>query len=154
MSVNVDHVARMNLIKSSLQDFLAAAPVPGAASRIVTRSWKPLQNHTDDDLLCGIYTLIAVSEGGYRNYNGGEALDGTQKMLLIGRLRVPSNVGGGEADGEAIEDAEWSMLDNEIAPWLRALPQALCCLEAKNVVLSGQLGAPYASVVVELEECV
>jgi hypothetical protein len=153
VSVRLDHVARMNLIRSSLEDFLATVDVPGASGRIVTRNWKTVQNHSDTELLCGVYTLISVAEGGYKNYDGGEALDGTQKMLLIGRMRVPATDTGAEADGEAVENAEWSMYDNEVSPWLRALPQALCCLEAKNVVLSGQLGAPYASFVVELEEC-
>jgi len=145
--MSIDHIARLNLIRSSLQDHLAALPTP-AANRVVTRSWKPLNNVPDADIKAGQYTLISIGENGYPNYNEMEAEDGKLALLLIGRWQLPET-----ATGEEIEDAEWGMFDNEIAPWLRALPQDLCCLIVKNFVPSGQIQAPYCTVVFELEEC-
>lgn len=142
-----DHVARLNLIAQSLRDYLAALPTP-AANRTVTRSWQPLGNVADAIIKEGQYTLISVSEGGYPNVNGGEAQDGRLKLLLIGRIKLPE-----DATGEAIEDAEWGMFDNEVAPWLRDLPQELCCLIVTNFITSGQVQAPYGACVFELEEC-
>lgn len=145
--MSVVHKDRLNLIAQSLRDHLALLPTP-ASDRIVTRSWKPLQNHNADEMKAGVYTLIWRSEGDFPNYNGGEAQDGLMQLLLIGRVQLPE-----KSTGEDIEDMEASMFDDEVAPWLRALPQELCCLVVKNFVASGQLSHPYASVVFELEEC-
>ena len=143
--MSTDHKARLNLIRENLAAHLAALPSP-AANRIVTRSWRV--DHTLAQLQAGVYTLIYQQEAGYPNLQGGKAMDGQMKILLIGRFQMPEST-----TGEEIEDAEIAMLDDEIAPWLRALPIDLCCLEVKQFVLSGQVQRPHGQVFFELEEC-
>lgn len=143
--MSTDHISRLNLIRDNLTAFLQALPTP-AANRIVTRSWRT--DHSAAELKAGVYTLIYQQESGYPNYMDGKAMDGQMKMLLIGRFQMPE-----KTTGEEIEDAELVMFDVEIAPWLRALPIDLCCLEVKKFVLSGQVSRPYGQVFFELEEC-
>ena len=143
--MSTDHIARLNLIRANFAAFLAALPTP-AANRVVTRSWKT--DHAPDELKAGVYTLIYQYEGGYPNYSGGKAMDGFMKILLIGRILMPE-----KTTGEEIEDAEVAMFDQEVAPWLRALPIDLCCLEVKEFALSGQVQRPYGQVFFALEEC-
>lgn len=145
--MSIDHIARLNRIRDHLEAHLRALPAP-AKNRIVTRSWKPLQNMTKDELEAGQYTLISILEKDFKNYNGGEAQDGRLHMVLIGRFKLPE-----KATGQDIEDAEWRMFDEEIAPWLRALPLDLCCLIVTEFKTSGQLQHPYGLVAFELEEC-
>lgn len=145
--MSVNHIERLNLIRANLEAHLRTLPAP-AKNRIVTRSWKPLQMLTKDETDAGQYTLISIDEGSFPNYNGGEAQDGTLNLILIFRAKLPE-----KATGQEIEDAEWRVFDDEVAPWLRALPLELCCLQVTRFGLSGQIQAPYAQAIFELTEC-
>ncbi len=120
---------RMEAIRTSL-----AAAVP---ERIVTRAFKPLQNVPASELQAGQYTIISRGESGYQNLNGREAMDGTHRVLIVGRFQLPE-----DASGLDIEQTEFEMLD-EWKAWLRALPDELCCFVLQEFEQSGQVEQPY-----------
>lgn len=144
----MNHVTRLNLIRDSLLAHLQALPAP-AAGRIVTRDYRGLDAHSLEDRRAGIYNLVLRTEDGYPNYNGMEAMDGKKRLFLMFRAELPES-----CTGQDIEDLELNVLDTEVAPWLRTLPQELCCLLLKRTILSGQVLRPIAQVFFELvEEC-
>lgn len=128
---------RMQLIKTTL-----AARYP---ARVVTRRLQDFGCRKADELKKGIYTLVSLGEGGYANLRDRPAMDGKHRMLLIGQLQLPE-----KNDGEAIEDAEFVMVE-EVKAFLAALPPALACLEMKSFRQSGQTDHPYAWIACELE---
>lgn len=128
---------RMELIKTTL----AAA----VTARIVTRNFLDFVDRKDADLLAGIYTLVSNGEGGYQNLNGREAMDGTQRILLVGQIRLAE-----DAVPSAIEDAELAMVD-EIKVFLRARPAQIIQLYMTGFRQSQQVDAPYGWVSVDLE---
>lgn len=128
---------RMELIKTLLAAALTA--------RIVTRDLLDFAQRKDADLLAGIYTLVSNGEGGYQNLNGREAMDGTQRILLVGQIRLDE-----DAVPSAIENAELAMVD-EIKAFLRARPAQIIQLYMTGFRQSQQMDAPYGWVSVDLE---
>ena len=128
---------RMNQIAALLASRLPA--------RIVTRSLKDFAERQPAELKRGIYTLISQGESGYANYLTRMAMDGTQRLLLVGQIQL------GEQDApQAVEDAELAMVE-EIKEFCRDLPPALVCLSMTGFTQSGQLEAPYGWVGINLE---
>lgn len=129
--------ARMALIQSTLA---TALPL-----RVVTRDLVDFAGRADSDLVQGIYTLVSVGEGNYKNYNGREGMDGAQRLLLVGQIRL-----GEDSIPSAIEDAELAMID-EIKALLRTRPAALAPLFMTGFRQSQQLDTPYGWVSIDLE---
>ena len=132
-----DLSARMNLIKTLLA---AAAPL-----RVVTREFIDFGMRADADLVKGVYTLISRGEDGYQNFNGREAMDGVQRITLVGQIRVANN-----STTSSLEDAEFAMVE-EIKAFVRARPIELCTLAMKGFTQSGQIEHPDGWIAVELE---
>src|SRR3990167_426890 len=120
---------RMALIKTLLA---AALPL-----RIVTRDLLDFGQRTNTELTAGIYTLVSNGEGGYENLNGREAMDGTQRILLVGQVQL-----GEDVVPSAIEDAELAMVD-EIKAFLRARPSTIVQLYMTGFRQSKQMDAPF-----------
>lgn len=129
--------ARMELIKSTLA---TALPL-----RVVTRDLMDFSERADSDLVKGVYTLLSNGEGNYKNYSGREAMDGAQRLFLVGQFRLDE-----DATGSAIEDAELTMVD-EIKAMLRTRPPALAQLYMTGFRQSKQLDKPYGWVSIDLE---
>ena len=129
--------ARMAALKTEL--------VTAMPTRVVTRKLKDFADRPKADIAAGVFTLISKGERGYRNYNGREAMDGRHSMLLVGQIEL-----GEDADGEAVEDAEFAMVE-EVKAFVRALPAELCSLVMTGFQQSGQLDAPYGWVAITLE---
>lgn len=120
-----------------------AAALPG---RLVRRSFKPLAQCREDDLLQGIVTLVNRGERGYANYLGREAQLGTLDVLLIGQLRVDP-----KREPLEIEQEELALVE-EIKAFLQApAPAGVVECLAQSFTQSGQLEAPFGWVVFELE---
>ena len=128
---------RLNLIKTTL-----ATALP---TRIVTRDLLDFAARNAYELQAGVYTLVSKSEGGYQNLNGRAAMDGAQRMLLVGQFELNK-----DALPSAVEDAELAMVD-EIKAFLRALPPALCRLQMTGYRQSQQMDVPYGWVSIDLE---
>lgn len=128
---------RMALICATL-----AARCP---ARIVTRSLLDFSLRQPADLKRGIYTLVSVGESGFENLRERRAMDGTQRMLLIGQIQL-----GEKADPEEIEDAEFDMVE-ELKGFMRNLPPALICLEMQGYRQSVQTDHPYGWISADLE---
>ena len=128
---------RMELIKTLLA---AALPL-----RIVTRDLLDFGQRTNAELTAGIYTLVSNGEGGYENLNGREAMDGTQRILLVGQVQL-----GEDVAPSAIEDAELAMVD-EIKTFLRARPSTIVQLYMTGFRQSQQMDAPFGWVSIDLE---
>ncbi|MDP3425487.1 MAG: hypothetical protein Q8S32_17235 [Burkholderiaceae bacterium] len=129
--------ARMAALQSALADAMPA--------RVVTRKLQDFADRPKADIAAGVFTLISKGERGYQNYNGREAMDGRHSMLLVGQVEL-----GEDADGEAVEDAEFAMIE-EVKGFVRALPASLCSLTMTGFQQSGQLDAPYGWVAITLE---
>lgn len=128
---------RMNLIKTTLAAALSA--------RIVTRDMMDFSGRKHSDLQAGIYTLVSSGESGYQNLLSRKAMDGGQKILLVGQFVLAE-----DATTSAIEEAEFVMVD-EIKGFLRALPAALCQLQMTDFRQSGQMEHPRGWVAIDLE---
>lgn len=129
--------ARMELIRSTLATALTL--------RVVTRDLMDFSERADADLVKGVYTLVSGGEGNYKNYSGREAMDGAQRLSLIGQFRLDE-----DALGSAIEDAELAMVD-EIKALLRTRPATLAQLYMLGFQQSKQLDKPYGWVAINLE---
>lgn len=114
-------------------------------TRVVTRKLKDFAERPKADIAAGVFTLISKGEAGYRNHNGREAMDGKHRMLLVGQIELAET-----AEGDAVEDAEFAMVE-EVKGFVRALPPTLCSLVMTGFQQSGQLDAPYGWVAIELE---
>lgn len=128
---------RLALMQSSM-----AAAMP---ARAITRDLKDFSDRASAELSAGVFTLISKGEGGYRNYNGREAMDGRHRMLLVGQIQL-----GEDAAPSAVEDAELAMIE-DVKAFMRALPVGLCSVVMTGFTQSGQLEVPYGWVVIELE---
>lgn len=114
-------------------------------TRVVTRDLRDFADRAKADVAKGVFTLVSKGEGGYRNYNGREAMDGKHRILLVAQIVLAET-----ASPSAVEDAEFAMVE-EVKTFLRALPAELCSLVMKGFQQSGQLDAPYGWVAIELE---
>lgn len=128
---------RMNLIAD-----LLAARYP---ARVVTRSLKDFSLRQPAELKRGIYTLVGQGESGYANLLGRMAMDGTQRLLLVGQIQL-----GEKESPVEIEDAEFGMVE-EIKEFCRNLPPLIVLLSMTGFVQSGQVDAPYGWIAVDME---
>lgn len=114
-------------------------------TRVVTRDLKDFADRDKTDVAAGVFTLVSAGEGGYKNYNGREAMDGRHRMLLVGQIELAE-----DAAGSAVEDAEFAMVE-EVKGFMRALPASLCSLTMTGFRQSGQVDAPYGWVAIDME---
>jgi hypothetical protein len=124
---------------------IVAALGTACPTRTVTRDMKDFADRSSSELTAGVLTLVSLGEGGYRNYNGREAMDGRHRMLLVGQVAV-SEV----SDPSDVEDAEFALVE-EVKAFVRALPPGLCSLSMTGFRQSGQAEAPYGWVSIDLE---
>lgn len=129
--------ARMAALQSALATALPA--------RVVVRDLKDFADRAKADIAKGVFTLISKGEGGYRNYNGREAMDGRHRILLVGQIELAET-----AAPSAVEDAELAMVE-DVKGFVRALPSGLCGLTMGGFTQSGQLEVPYGWVAIDLE---
>ncbi|MFH2082080.1 MAG: hypothetical protein ABIK08_11415 [Pseudomonadota bacterium] len=128
---------RMTALKAGL-----AAAMP---ARVVGRDLKDFGDRSKADIAAGVFTLVSRGEGGFKNYNGREAMDGKHRMLLVGQIEL-----GEDAAPSAVEDAEFAMVE-DVKGFMRALPPALCSLTMTGFTQSGQVDAPYGWVAIDME---
>ena len=128
---------RMEAIRAAL-----AAMFP---ARVVTRKAVDPANQPREDMVKGIYTLIALGEEGFTNVAGYEAEDARQQILIVGDFVLDEGQGG-----DAIENAEFAMRD-EIKAFCKALPDSLCTLNLIAWAGSTQAAAPFGGAIFQLE---
>lgn len=126
-------------------DAIKAALATACPARVVVRDLKDFGDRHKTDITAGVFTLISRGEGGYRNYNGREGLDGKHRMLLVGQIELAENTAP-----SAVEDAEFAMVE-DVKGFMRALPADLCSLVMTGFAQSGQTDSPYGWVAIELE---
>ena len=119
-----------------------AAAMP---ARVVGRDLKDFGDRPKADIAAGVFTLVSRGEGGFKNYNGREAMDGKHRMLLVGQIEL-----GEDAAPSAVEDAEFAMVE-DVKGFMRALPANLCSLTMTGFSQSGQVDAPYGWVAIDME---
>lgn len=124
---------------------VAAALTAALPARVVTRSLLDFADRGKTDIAKGVFTIISRGEGGYRNYNGREAMDGRHRILLVGQIALAET-----ATPADVEDAELAMVE-DVKGFVRALPVGLCSLVMTGFTQSGQLETPYGWVAIEME---
>jgi hypothetical protein len=131
-------VEALNALVEGLQ-----AACPG---RVVGRSFRPMAQIPDEELLQGVLTVTLRGEFDWANYRGREAQLGTLQVILLGQLRVAEN-----ADRVTVEDAELAMA-NEIKAFLGSpLPSPVRSCLAPGYSQSGQMDYPYGWLAFECE---
>lgn len=119
------------------------------SGRVVGRTLKDFSQHKREELIKGIYTVIAGPEGDYPN-------DVVQEMAHFGKLKVKIlfqieiDEKTSRENTSAVEDAENLAID-EIKSLMNTLPAGIDSLVLKNLNNSEQLEAPYGWVMFSLE---
>lgn len=137
---------------SELGDRLEALRAALAAQfplRVVKRKAVDPANQPRADMVKGIYTIITQGEEGFTNVSGYEAEDARQQILILADFVIDA-AGGNEADGEAIENAEFVMRD-EVKAFCKNLPATLCALHLRAWAQSQQTVAPFGWAIFQLE---
>jgi hypothetical protein len=129
-------------VMTAVRDQLAAV----APARVVTRSYTDFARRPDEDLVAGVFTVISRGEGSYDNVPGRAAGNGTQRILIVGQVRV-----GEDEPGAAVEDAEFGLVADLKALARSDLPEIISGLALLDFEQSRQLEQPYGWVAAELE---
>ncbi|HYC64945.1 MAG TPA: hypothetical protein VEC14_09455 [Reyranellaceae bacterium] len=129
----------METLKSRLQSV--------APTRIVTRSYRDFADRPKLELEAGVFTVLSRGESDYHDLHPAEF--GTHRMLVIGQILLAEG-----ATGEAVEQAEFALVDEIKAVTTAALPPELDGLTLLRFSQSGQLEAPYGWIVAELEKSI
>lgn len=130
---------------STRMDALAAAFAARVPTRVVTRSYRQNMMIPDADLLAGVYALISMGENDFTNAPGYNAMDGVQRVLIIGDIRLAET-----QTGKDVEDAEFTMIE-EVKGLCRNLPADLCVFDLIAWQQSGQQDHPYGWISCSLE---
>jgi len=130
---------------SDRMDALVAAMAARQPLRVVTRSYLDRALRPAAELTAGVFTLLSMGEHGLTNAPQYNAMDGTQRVVVIGEFRLAET-----AEGKAIEDAEFTMLD-EVKGLCRNLPAALCMFNLQSWQQSGQMEHPEGWISCSLE---
>lgn len=125
-------------------DGLKAALAAAMPSRVVTRDFKPHDQHPMGDLIKGVVTLLSLGEGSYSPVLGRQGQNGNLRVLLVGLLQVAEN-----APTSAVEDAEFALVE-EIKAFCNAPPAGVAFL-LQSFSQSGQMEHPYGWISVEAE---
>lgn len=131
--------AVMEALKADL-----AAGLPG---RTVSRSYRPMAQHSDAALQAGVVCVVSMGEEGYANWRGREADLGSVDVAVLGQLCVLEH----EAP-EALEDAELRLAEEikaVLASDVWTAPVRACV--SSGFRQSGQLEFPYGWVVFRVE---
>lgn len=121
-----------------------------APDRIVTRLYQPRGHHHDKDLKTGIFTIVSRGVLGYTNTVGRMASYGRHQVLITGQLMLPPS-DGNEANGQQVEDAEFTMLEQLRTLARSPLPESIGGLALLEFGQSGQLEAPYGWIAARFE---
>jgi len=105
--------------------------------RVVTRDLLDFADRPEEDLLKGIYTVVARKEDGYSHTMGREAYYGTQFIGLVGQIKVEDG-----STPSVVEDAEGVMID-EIKTLMRSRSMQVNSLLLVACRQSGQIEYPY-----------
>lgn len=127
---------RLNAVKDAL-----AAAMP---TRTVTRELKHFDDHVDAEISAGVLMVTSRSEGLYSQSLGMVAKEGTQKLLLIGHIKLAESV-----SGEALEDAEIAFIE-ELKAALRITIPGIG-IRLTRVEHSGQTDKPYGWLVASID---
>ena len=127
---------RLNAVKDALT---AAMP-----SRVVTRELKHFDDHSAADIAAGVLMVTSRSERDYSPSLGMVAKEGTQKLLLIGQIKLAESV-----TGEALEDAEITFIE-ELKAALRITIPGIG-IRLTSVEHSGQIDKPYGWLVASVD---
>lgn len=133
--------ALADIANAVLTQFAAAKPL-----RVVTRDLKDFGDRARADLLKGIFSIVSLGEDGFADYMGREADLGTVNLIIVGQIELAES-----AAPSAIEDAEFSMIE-DLKDFCRgALAIPITGLYLKRWRQSGQLDAPYGWISAEVE---
>lgn len=124
---------------------LAAHLTTSCPLRVVTRSLKDFALREDADLTDGILTVVGGGAGRFRNLRERLGMDATQRVTLVGQLRVAES-----AEPLAVEQAEFTLYDEVIAA-LQAGAGTLRCIDIADFRQSAQLEHPYGWIALDLE---
>lgn len=116
--------------------------------RVVSRDLQDFDHRSEDELLRGVYTLVAGSEDGFPNYNGREGNFGTLHPVIVGQLLLDER---DQPSPSQVEDAEGLMID-EIKAFTRSqLAAPIDSLVITSIRRSQQLDCPYGWVSFDME---
>lgn len=131
--------SRMAQLASALQ---AACP-----TRIVTRNLQPLDDFSEADLKRGVLALVSMAEDALQNNPGREAHYGRHRVALIATVLAASDA----APRGTVEDLEHAIVDEVKAFCRQPPPDGIDSLVMTSWRGTGQLEAPYGSVLIDLE---
>jgi len=117
-------------------DAIEAALVVAMPARIIKREMLHYDAHTVAELTAGVLMLTSQGEGSYSESLGMVAKEGTQKLLVIGHIKLPES-----ATGRDVETAEINFIE-ELKSMLRTGVPGLS-FKLVNVEQSAQLEKPY-----------
>lgn len=132
---------------SSRMAQLAAALQAACPRRLVTRNLVDRDDHSEDDLKRGVLTLVSIAEDALQNNPGREAHYGRHRVALIGSVLAASD----SAPSGTVEDLEHAIVDEVKAFCRQPPPDGIDSLVMTSWRGTGQLDAPYGSVVIDLE---
>lgn len=125
-------------------DAIEAALTAALPTRLVSDTLQHYTERSDAELTQGVVTLVSADEKGYSQNLGMAARDGTQRILLIGHLRVAEGT-----PRKAIQDQELDLIE-ELKAFIRAGVPGMS-LTLDSVIHSRQLDHPYGWVVAYID---
>lgn len=139
--MSVRYIPLLDAIKTRLQEI--------APDRVVTRNWKPFQNHKQEELINGIWTVrtSGIPRYPYEASDGQLATDslratenGRLRVVIVCQMQLPN-----DSTGEQIDAAEFQMIHElEQLADMAIETEGLEALLLKDVAMSQQVEAPYA----------
>jgi len=116
-------------------------------NRVVTRDVRQYDDRSEADLKRGVLTIISLGEDGLQNNPGREARYGRHRLVIVGQILAATDT----AAGQVVEDLEHAMVDDMKAFCRLPPPAGIDSLVMTAWRASGQLDAPYGSVVIDLD---
>jgi len=132
-----------DILDSIVTQFQALAP-----ARTITRDFKAFTDPslTDAELTAGRITLKLAGVENYSNEVGLVMAHGTAKLVIYGQVKVAE-----DADGRALEEAEFALLEDVEALAAALDPGLTGALMPTRHTQSQQLEHPYGWVAVECD---
>lgn len=131
-----DTAARAQAVEAHLRTHLA--------NRNVTPVLKHFTDHSDQELLEGVLTVVTATESDFKNQRGMIAKEGTTQFLLIAHLKIAET-----SDQEELAEAEHTLL-SELKSAIRQKLPGLSLLLGE-IQFSRQLDHPYGWFVATLD---
>jgi len=117
-------------------DAIETAFVTALSTRIIKRELMHFDDHEEAEINAGVLMIASQGEGNYSESLGMVAKEGTQRLLLIGHLKLAE-----AASSLDVENAEIDFIE-ELKAALRLGVDGLS-FSLKNVEQSAQLDKPY-----------